>query len=116
MSQRGRLILFATLLVTDALAIALAGVIAYLLSSQRAPLSLPDMRALGLGLVLWLMSFAFLRLYDLATVLEDSQEYATVATGCSYGILLLIVVAALLRSGGLSLSWLFLFWISSILA
>ncbi len=116
MSQRGRLLLLGALLGSDALAIALAGALAYLLAFEPSALASTYLVALALGLVPWLASFAALRLYDLETVLEDSQEYATVANGCSYGILLLIVLEALTGGAGLSLRWLFLFWISSILA
>jgi lipopolysaccharide/colanic/teichoic acid biosynthesis glycosyltransferase len=116
MSRRGRLILLATLLATDTLAILLAAAAAYLLTFPATPLSPLYAQALALGLLPWLLSFSALRLYDLETVLEDSQEYATVATGCSYGILLLIVLVALARGGELSLRWLFTFWITSILA
>src|SRR5262245_27852350 len=136
MSRRGRLILLATLVVSDAFAIGFAALSAYLLAFDGALISAGYAKALALGLAPWLLSFAALRLYDVATVLEDSQEYATVATGCSYGILLLIVAVALAGgasgtagvsgtaggagdtpaagSGGLSLIWLFLFWIGSI--
>lgn len=116
MSRRGRLLLLAMLMASDAAAIVLAAAAAYLLAFQAGPVGPVYLEALALGLVPWLLSFAALRLYDLETVLEDSQEYATVATGCSYGILLLIVLVALAGEGGLSLQWLFLFWIASILA
>ncbi|MBI3762567.1 MAG: sugar transferase, partial [Chloroflexi bacterium] len=57
---------------------------------------------------------AALRLYDLETVLEDSQEYATVATGCTYGIVLAVVVNAVSGAGDLPLLWLLVGWIFSI--
>ena len=116
MSRRGRLLLYASLITSDGVAILLAGAAAYLLAFQLGRLGAVYLEALALGLLPWLLSFAALRLYDLETVLEDSQEYATVATGCSYGILLLIVLVALAGEGGLSLRWLFLYWIASILA
>jgi len=71
---------------------------------------------MALGLLPGLFSFAALRLYDLETVLEDSQEYATVATGCTYGILLLIVLNTLAGDSDLALRWLFTSWVLSVLA
>ncbi len=116
MSRRGRLLLLSTLLAADALAIGLAAVAAYLLAAAPVQVSSLHPLTLALSLAAWLASFSALRLYDLETVLEDSQEYATAATGCSYGILLLIVLVALAGEAGLSLRWLFLFWVGSILA
>jgi lipopolysaccharide/colanic/teichoic acid biosynthesis glycosyltransferase len=115
MSRRGRLLLLLALLASDALAIVLAAWAADLLAFEPIQVSSVHPLALALGLGAWLASFSALRLYDLETVLEDSQEYATVATGCSYGILLLIVLVALAGGAGLSLRWLFLCWVSSIL-
>ncbi len=116
MSRRGRLLLLLTLLVSDAVAIVVAAWAAGLAAGEPL-LVIPGNRlALVLGLGAWLAAFSALRLYDLETVLEDSQEYATVATGCSYGILLLIVLVALAGQSGLSLRWLFLCWLASILA
>jgi lipopolysaccharide/colanic/teichoic acid biosynthesis glycosyltransferase len=116
MSRRGRWLLLLTLLGADAVAIGLAAWAAGLVAAEPL-LSLPGNRlALALGLAAWLAAFSALRLYDLETVLEDSQEYATAATGCSYGILLLIVLVAVVGQGGLSLRWLFLCWVGSILA
>ena len=116
MSQRGRVILLASLLASDALAVAAALAAAYLLVVRRLPPQREYLVAAALGLLPWLASLATLRLYDLETVLEDSQEYATVATGCTYGILLLLVVATLARGGELALEWLFAGWVLSILA
>lgn len=115
MSRRGRWLLLASLVTSDALGIVLAAALAYWLAFQRGLLQRDYLEAVGLGLLPWLLCFAALRLYDLETVLEDSQEYATVATGCTYGILLLIVIATLAGETGLSLPWLFLCWIASIL-
>jgi lipopolysaccharide/colanic/teichoic acid biosynthesis glycosyltransferase len=60
------------------------------------------------------LALAVLRLYDLETVLEDSQEYATVATGCTYGVVLAFLVNALAGSSSLPLLWLFVGWVLSI--
>jgi lipopolysaccharide/colanic/teichoic acid biosynthesis glycosyltransferase len=115
MSRRGRLILLISLLSADTLALFIALIGANWLVAQPG-LSVSAYRlALTLGVVPWIGSFAALRLYDLETVLEDSQEYATVATACTYGILLIVVLAALAGEGGLSLPWLFAAWAGSIL-
>jgi len=116
MSRRGRLILLASLATSDTLALLLALLGAYWLVVQPGTPTGAYALALALGVVPWVASFAALRLYDLETVLEDSQEYATVATACTYGILLIIVLAALTGQRGLSLQWLFAAWVGGILA
>jgi lipopolysaccharide/colanic/teichoic acid biosynthesis glycosyltransferase len=116
MSRRGRLLLLASLVATDTLALVFALVGAHWLVIQHSLPAGPYALALALGAVPWVASFAALRLYDLETVLEDSQEYATVATACTYGILLIVVLAALVNSGNLSLQWLFAAWGGGILA
>jgi len=115
MSHRGRLILLGSLLISDALGVVLALGLAYLISVRPGPIAPEYSLAIELGLLPWLISFAALRLYDLDTVLEDSQEYATVATGCTYGILLLIVCSTLVGNRGLALPWLFVGWVGSVL-
>jgi len=114
MSPRGRLILIGSLLISDALGIVLALGLAYLISVRPGFLTPEYLLAIELGLIPWLISFAALRLYDLDTILEDSQEYATVATGCTYGILLLIVCSTLVGNQGLALPWLFVGWVVSL--
>ena len=116
MSPRGRFLLLASLLAADALGLGLALWAAYGLVFGR-PDPGPDYAfAILLGLPPGLLSFAALRLYDLETVLEDSQEYATVATGCTYGVLLLIVLSTLFTGADLALRWLFAGWVLSVLA
>ncbi|MGH2524178.1 MAG: nucleoside-diphosphate sugar epimerase/dehydratase, partial [Anaerolineales bacterium] len=115
MSHRGRLLLLASLVLSDALGVVLGLLIAYQFTVRAGPLASEYQMAAGLGLLPWLFIFAALRLYDLDTVLEDSQEYATVATGCTYGILLLIVLASITGQRGLALPWLFAGWVGSIL-
>lgn len=116
MSRRGRLLLLGSLAGADGVAVLAALLIAYVLVFPGAPLHSTYSTAAALGLVPWIMTFFALRLYDVETVLEDSQEYATVATGCTYGILLLIVLATLAGLGNLSLQWLFAAWLASITA
>ncbi len=113
MSHRGRLLLLASLLGADALGVTLGLSVAYRLAQSGGALA--EYRAvIGISLIPWLISFATLRLYDLDTVLEDSQEYATVATGCTYGIVLLVVTATLVNLRGLALPFLFAGWAFSI--
>ncbi len=116
MSRRGRFWLLASLLTADALALAVALVGAYWLTAGLGPLPRAYALAVALGLGPWLITFYTLRLYDLETVLEDSQEYATAATGCTYGILLLIVLATVFEQSGLALTWLFVSWVATIVA
>jgi len=116
MSRRGRLILLASLITSDALALVIAVVGAYWLVVRPGLPAGAYALALALGAVPWVGTFAALRLYDLETVLEDSQEYATVATACTYGILLIVVLAAVTEAGGLALQWLFAAWVGGILA
>ncbi len=104
----------ASLLTADALGVWLGLGLAYLLTVQPGWPAPEYLMAAGLGLLPWLMSFATLRLYDLDTVLEDSQEYATAATGCTYGILLLIVSSSVIGERGLALTWLLVGWVLSI--
>lgn len=115
MSRRGRLLLLGSLVGADALGLLLGLWAAYGLvfeSWRPAPLYL---QTILLGPLPGLLSFGALRLYDLETVLEDSQEYATVATGCTYGLLLLIVLNTVVGDANLSLRWLFAGWVLSVL-
>ncbi len=116
MSRRGRLLLLLSLVAADALGLLLAQWAAFWLVFRSLSVAPSYMEAIALGLLPGLFSFAALRLYDLETVLEDSQEYATVATGCTYGILLLIVVNTLAGASDLALRWLFASWVLSLLA
>ena len=122
MSRRGRFLLLASLFGADTLALLAALLGAYWLTAGLGPLPRAQALAVALGLLPWLFTFYTLRLYDLETVLEDSQEYATVATGCTYGILLLIVAATLIGQrllrdqANLPLTWLFTSWLLAIVA
>jgi hypothetical protein len=116
MSRRGRFLLFLSLLTADALGLVLAFALAHLFTIAPTWLHGPTLAAAALGLLPWLVAFAALHLYDLDTVLEDSQEYATVATGNTYGIILLIVCSTLAGNGSLPLSWVLASWALSILS
>ena len=110
MSRRGQYLLFTALLVTDAIAVVVGLLAALFLLAQFAVEATRYLTAIQLAVVGYLLIFATLRLYDLETVLEDSQEYATVATGCTYGILGLVVVNALVGRTDLTPIWLLGGW------
>ncbi|MBI3361970.1 MAG: hypothetical protein HY023_12775, partial [Chloroflexi bacterium] len=100
-------------MLADAVAIVSAMVLAMLVLARFIP-PRDYLSAIQRTLPVWLLAFAALRLYDLETVLEDSQEYATVATGCTYGIVLAVVVNAVSGAGDFPLLWLLAGWLFSI--
>lgn len=110
MSRRGQYLLFTALVLSDALAAAGGLVLALLLVARFLDAPARLIPAIQVGLPGYLLIFAALRLYDLETVLEDSQEYATAATGCTYGILALVVVNALAGRVDLAPVWLLSGW------
>lgn len=115
MSRRGQYLLFSALIGTDAAGVA-AGLLLALFS--LTPLDVEPaayVTTIQRTLPLYLLIFAGLRLYDLETVLEDSQEYATVATGCTYGLVGLVVLNTVLRAPELERAWLLAAWIATII-
>ena len=107
--------MFAALCTADAAAVAMAlGLASASLTVARLPAAGDYLASIQRAVLPWLTAFAVLRLYDLETVLEDSQEYATVATGCTYGIVLAFLVNALAGAGDLPLLWLFAGWLFGI--
>ncbi len=64
---------------------------------------------------LWLVLFAFNRLYDPRYLLAGLQEYGKIAVTCSLGILVLIVLSYLEPNLSVSRSWLVFCWFFSIL-
>ena len=111
MSRRGRFILWCSLISADALGIALALAVAFLTTATRPTM---PWRLLALGEGVFLACFMTLRLYDLEIILEDSQEYATVATASTYGSLLFSALLALSGVRGLDLAALVIGWLSCI--
>jgi len=112
MSRRGQYLLFTLLVGIDAVMIALGLLAAPFLVGwlgRRFDFA-SHLAAVQYSLPVYLIIFAGVRLYDLETVLEDSQEYATVATGCTYGVVGLIVVNAITGGIDLSLTWLLTGW------
>lgn len=115
MSRRGRFLLALSLLAGDALGVVVALALAHQAVVARGPLREGYWQVTLLAAPAYLAVFSFLRLYDLETVLEDSQEYATVATGCSYGALVTALAGGVFGFRDLMLSWVFASWLLSIL-
>lgn len=63
---------------------------------------------------LWLLLFAFNRLYDQRYLLTGLEEYGRVVAGCSLGILVLIVLSFVEPNLSVSRSWLVLSWFGAI--
>jgi len=112
MSKRGQYLLFTALVIADTVGAA-AGLLlaAYLLPSVDL---MRYLNAIQYGLIAYPILFAALRLYDLETVLEDSQEYATVATGCTYAIIALVVINAVVRRLDFEPIWLLSGWAGTV--
>ena len=112
MSRRGQYLLFTALVIADTVGAA-AGLLlaAYFLPSVDF---MRYLNAIQYGLIAYPILFAALRLYDLETVLEDSQEYATVATGCTYAIIALIVINAVMRRLDFEPIWLLGGWAGTV--
>jgi lipopolysaccharide/colanic/teichoic acid biosynthesis glycosyltransferase len=66
------------------------------------------------AVLLWLVLFAFNRLYDSRYLLTGLQEYGKVIVACSLGILVLIVLSFVEPNLSVSRSWLVLSWFLSI--
>lgn len=64
---------------------------------------------------LWLVLFAFNRLYDSRYLLTGLQEYGKIVIGCSLGILVLIVLSFTEPTLSVSRSWLVFSWFFAIL-
>ncbi len=64
---------------------------------------------------LWLVLFAFNRLYDPRYLLVGLGEYGKVVVACSFGVLVLIVLSFLEPNLSVSRSWLVLCWAFAIL-
>lgn len=114
MTRRGQYLLFTALVISDAAGVALGLLVALLLLARFTTSFSVYLSAIQLSIVGYLAIFAALRLYDLETVLEDSQEYATVATGCTYGIIALVVVNAVTGRADLAPIWLLAGWAATI--
>lgn len=116
MSRRGNILLFIALLLADGLGVVLGLAIALLGRNLLPAATLPfaDYWPLVIAAVptYWLI-LAFNQMYDLETVLENSQEYATVATACTYGVLALVILSTFIIDTGIDRIWLLLAWLST---
>lgn len=77
--------------------------------SERYALVIPA------AIPLWLVLFAFNRLYDPRYLLSGLQEYGKVVTGCTLGILVLIVLSFIEPNLSVSRAWLVFSWFFTIL-
>ncbi|HLB46642.1 MAG TPA: hypothetical protein VJL59_06420, partial [Anaerolineales bacterium] len=114
MSRRGQYLLFSALIISDAVAVVVGLLVALFLLARFTLDAARYITAIQLAVIGYLLIFAALRLYDLETVLEDSQEYATAATGCTYGIVALIVVNAVVGRTDLAPIWLLTGWAATV--
>lgn len=114
MSRRGQYLLFSALIISDAVAVVVGLLVALFLLARFTLDAARYITAIQLAVIGYLLIFATLRLYDLETVLEDSQEYATAATGCTYGIVALIVVNAVVGRTDLAPIWLLTGWAATV--
>lgn len=120
---RERTILFGLWLFGDAVAIAIALNAAFNvrynldwlpLIERLEPISERYAIVIPVAIPLWLALFAFNGLYNSRYTLSGLQEYGRIASACSFGILLLIVLSFLEPNLSISRSWLVLCWIFSI--
>jgi len=109
------------LLITDAIGIAAALALAYYVRiggkviPYQAKTELTDYMRLGLMVIpLWLAIFAFSRLYYPAELLGGPQEYGRVATGCTFGTVILVLVNFFDRIIVPSRLWVLFVWVFSI--
>ncbi len=118
--QRG--VLIGTLVLSDALAVSLALLLAWYIRigsgwiPYRASVDF-DLyrRTIWMAVVLDLLIFALSGLYDYDSLLGGTQEYSAAFRGCSYGVIALIVVSFFFHSQPLSRGWLLLSWVISLL-
>ncbi len=123
--QRKEFLLLLTLwLVSDALAIYAALNVAYdvrynfdwlPLIEKLVPITERYQIVIPAAVPLWLLIFAFNRLYDRRYTLNGLQEYGKIVIACSLGILVLVVLSFFEPNLSVSRSWLILCWFLAIL-
>ena len=123
MSKRTqRTLLITALLISDGLAVVGALMLAYYLriGSRLLPytsstdLSLYIKTSL-LAVPLWLPILAATGLYNYDNLLGGPGEYAAVVRGCTYGVILLIILSFFERTSPLSRGWLLISWATAII-
>jgi lipopolysaccharide/colanic/teichoic acid biosynthesis glycosyltransferase len=120
--RRQRAWLIVALIVSDALAVAGALALAlYLrLSGVIVPYTSPYelvtyVRTILLAIPVWLLIFAAHRLYHFDLLLGGPDEYASVVKGCTFGVVVLVVLSYFERRSPLSRGWLLVSWVTTAL-
>ncbi len=124
MSRRERVFLIATMIVLDALMLAAAFLTAFYVRVESGWLPARTfspveeyMRASLTVIPLWLLIFGLNRLYDLRLLHEGIRTYYHVITGCTYGLLALVLTFVATSQGNPvpARGWLVLAWLFTIL-
>lgn len=124
MSRREQIFLIATLIILDAVMLAAAFMTAFYVRVQSGwlpPRSFSPveeyMRASLTVIPLWLLIFGLNRLYDLRLLQEGFRTYYQVITGCTYGLLALVLTFVATSQGNPvpARGWLVLAWLFTIL-
>jgi lipopolysaccharide/colanic/teichoic acid biosynthesis glycosyltransferase len=105
--------LITVLVITDALAITAALLLAYYLrlGSGILPYTSPFSAKVYIRITLWavpiwLLIFAMNRLYQFDRLLGGPEEYASIVRGCTFGVIALIILSYFERGTPLSRGWL----------
>ena len=123
MRRREYALLLLLWLAGDAIAIAAALNVAYgvrynldwlPLIERLVPITERYAFVMPVAVPLWLILFAFNRLYDPRYLLNGLHEYGQAAVACSLGILVLIILSFVEPNLSVSRSWLVFSWIFSI--
>jgi lipopolysaccharide/colanic/teichoic acid biosynthesis glycosyltransferase len=124
MRRKEYLYLLALWIIGDAVAIFAALTVAYTvrynldwlpLVERLQPITERYAVIIPAAIPLWLILFAFNRLYDPRYLLTGLQEYGKVVVVCSLGVLILIVLSFLEPNLSVSRSWLVFGWMFAIL-
>jgi exopolysaccharide biosynthesis polyprenyl glycosylphosphotransferase len=124
MQRKEYLVLLGLWLVSDALAIYAALNVAFdvrynfdwlPLIEKLVPITERYQIVIPAAVPLWLVIFAFNRLYDRRYTLNGLQEYGKIVIACSLGILVLVVLSFFEPNLSVSRSWLILCWFLAIL-
>jgi exopolysaccharide biosynthesis polyprenyl glycosylphosphotransferase len=111
-----------SLVVSDGLALLLAFAVAYLI---RFRFALPVFRegtdsvdfyatVVVWALPIWMVIFAFSRLYDRRILFTGYSEYARVGSACTAGGLAIVVISFLYDTPSIARAWLVIVWVSSV--
>ena len=116
-----RRVFLATLLISDALVLAVALVLAWFfrIGSGLLPYSgstslTTYLQVSAASLVVFLLVFAANGLYDYNLLLGGPQEYGAIFRACSYGMVALVFVSFMQRNEELARGWLLITWALSV--